>query len=378
MTELFITCNRGCSGILAQEIESLGANIKQVVPTGVRCEHADPQFFMRANVMLRSALRVFIPIIEGKIDTPEQLYKLAKEIRWDKYLTKNAKFRVDAFLNDTHPRINNSMFAALKVKDAIADWFRDRFGRRPDVSKNEPDLIIRVTIHRGRAELFINTSGDSLHKRGYRIERTAAPMNESLAASLILMSEWDGSTPFYDLMCGSGTLGIEAALIANRTDPGLLRDRYGFLSWARPDLKGYDAIIAERQDQERIEGYQTIYVNDIDTASVDIAEKNARRAGVHEQIIYFNKTMFEIDPISKNGTIILNPPYGKRIGGDTKRIKGMFNRIEQVFREKWSGFRLCVLFPEETYFKQFRMTPESVYPVTNADIDCTFAVYDIR
>src|SRR5947209_4061427 len=228
MDRFFATCARGLEHVLADELRALGA--QDVAPgRGGTAFAGDRALLYRANLWLRTAVRVLRPVLEANVASPDELYVAVRRLDWSQYLTRDHTLAVDASVRDSH--ITHSKYAALRVKDAICDQFVERAGRRPSVDVDEPMVGLNLHVYRDRAVLSLDSSGESLHKRGYRPVLTKAPLNESLAAALVLRSGWHGDRPFADPLCGSGTLPIEAAWVALRRPPGLTRKRFGFQGW---------------------------------------------------------------------------------------------------------------------------------------------------
>src|SRR6516225_1839711 len=240
----FATCARGLESILAKELSDLGAS--DVVPGrgGVHFE-GDLALLYQANLWLRTAIRVLRSILDAAVTTPEELYDAVQTVDWQRYLTPDHTLAVDCNVRDS--RITHSKYAALKTKDAICDQFVARCGKRPSVNVDEPMVGLNLHIFRDQAVLSLDSSGESLHKRGYRPILTKAPLNEALAAALVLLTDWRGGTALADPLCGSGTLCIEAAWIALRRPPGLTRRRFGFMGWMDFDI----SLWAELRDQAR-------------------------------------------------------------------------------------------------------------------------------
>src|SRR5690348_4155020 len=224
----FATCARGIEDVLADELGHLGAAEVEVGRGGVHFA-GDKTLLYKANLWLRTAIRVLQPVLQTTVTSPEELYDAVRAVDWSQYLTPDHTLAVDSNVRDS--RITHSKYAALKTKDAICDQFMDRCGRRPSVDVDEPLVGLNLHIYRDQAVLSLDSSGESLHKRGYRPILTRAPLNEALAAALILLTGWKGEAPLVDPLCGSGTLCIEAAWIALKRPPGLTRRRFGFMGW---------------------------------------------------------------------------------------------------------------------------------------------------
>ncbi|HYT92861.1 MAG TPA: THUMP domain-containing protein, partial [Gemmataceae bacterium] len=277
MEHYFATCGRGIESTLAGELTELGA--AEVKPGRGGVSFAGERTLLyRANLWLRTAIRVLWPILEMDVTTPEELYDAVQTIDWSQYLTPEHTLAVDCNVRDSH--ITHSKYAALKTKDAICDQFVAKCGRRPSVNVEEPMVGLNLHIHRDHAVLSLESSGESLHKRGYRPILTKAPLNEALAAALVLLTGWRGETAFVDPMCGSGTLPIEASWIALRRPPGLTRRRFGFQGWMDFDV----ALWAELRDEARRGVLKRLPAPvaglDVRRDMVSFSKGNARAAGV--------------------------------------------------------------------------------------------------
>ncbi len=235
----FATCGRGIEPVLADELRALGA--ADVAPGRGGVSFAgDRALLYRANLWLRTAVRVLMPVLEAPVTSPDELYDAVRSVDWSRYLTPEHTLAVDCNVRDSH--ITHSKYAALRTKDAICDQFVERCGRRPSVDVEEPMVGLNLHVYRDRATLSLDSSGMSLHKRGYRPIQTRAPLNEALGAALVLLTGWRGDVPFADPLCGSGTLPIEAAWIALRRPPGLTRKRFGFQGWMDYDVELWTAL----------------------------------------------------------------------------------------------------------------------------------------
>src|SRR5262245_45719676 len=235
----FATCARGIEPVLAEELRRLGAAGVEPGRGGVGFE-GDQALLYRANLWLRTAVRVLRPVLEATVTTPDELYDAVRSLDWSRYLTPDHTLAVDCNVRDS--RITHSKYAALRTKDAICDQFVERAGRRPSVNVDEPMVGLNLHIYRDRAVLSLDSSGESLHKRGYRPIQTRAPLNEALAAAIVLLTGWKGEAPLADPLCGSGTLPIEAAWIALRRPPGLTRRRFGFQGWMDFDVRLWTSL----------------------------------------------------------------------------------------------------------------------------------------
>src|SRR5438132_13557614 len=277
MFRFFATCARGIEPVLAGELRELGAREIEVGRGGVHFA-GDKTLLYKANLRLRTAVRVLWPILDAPVTSPEELYDAVRTVDWSHLLTPEHTLAVDCNVRDS--RITHSKYAALKTKDAICDQFMDMYGRRPSVDVERPMVGLNLHIYRDQAVLSLDSSGDSLHKRGYRPILTKAPLNEALAAAIVLLTGWKGDTPFVDPMCGSGTLPIEAAWLALHRPPGLTRKHFGFQGWMDYDVKLWTELRDEARRAVRKKFPAPISGSDARRDAVEFARTNARSAGV--------------------------------------------------------------------------------------------------
>ncbi len=289
----FATCGRGIEPVLAEELVGLGAREVEPGRGGVHFG-GDLAILYRANLWLRTAIRVLRPILEATVTSPDELYEAVRALDWSRYMTPDHTLAVDCNVRDSH--ITHSKYAALRVKDAICDQFVERQGKRPSVDVDEPMVGLNLHIYRDRAVLSLESSGESLHKRGYRPIQTRAPLNEALAAALVLLTGWRGEQPFADPLCGSGTLAIEAAWIALRRPPGLTRKRFGFQGWMDFDVQLWTAL---RDEARRGAGRSLpapILASDVRGDAVSLAINNARAAGIGHLLRFDKRDVRDFQP----------------------------------------------------------------------------------
>jgi putative N6-adenine-specific DNA methylase len=370
--KLFATCARGLEAVLARELQELGAADVQPGRGGVGFS-ADQALLYRANLWLRTAVRVLVQLLEAPVDTYDDLYAAAQSLDWANWLTPQHTLAVDCNVRDSH--LTHSHYAALRTKDAICDQFLARQGLRPSVDTENPLVKINVHIYRNRLTLSLDSSGESLHKRGYRPIQTRAPLNESLAAGLVLLSGWPGDVPFADPMCGSGTLPIEAAWIALRRPPGLTRKRFGFMGW--PDFDY--ALWTELRDEARRQSLNTlpapIVGSDLRADAVALADRNARAAGVRHLLTIQKGDVGEFQPPGEQaGTIIINPPYGERIG-EGKDLEALYRVLGEVLRERCRGWSVWMLSGNPMLEDRLGLDAVQRIPLFNGRIPCMFLEY---
>jgi putative N6-adenine-specific DNA methylase len=375
MERFFATCARGLEPTLADELRALGAAEVQPGRGGVGFT-GDRTLLYRANLWLRTAVRVLMPILEADVTTPEELYDAVRTIDWSLYLTPEHTLAVDCNVRDSH--LTHSKYAALKTKDAICDQFVEKVGRRPSVNVEEPMVGLNLHIYRDHAVLSLDSSGESLHKRGYRPILTKAPLNEALAAALVLRTGWRGETAFADPMCGSGTLPIEASWIALRRPPGLTRKRFGFQGWMDFDI----ALWAELRDEARRGVLKRLVApvvgSDARRDAVSFARTNARAAGVGNLLHFEVKDVRDFRPPSgPPGVIVCNPPYGERIG-EEKELKGVYAALGQALRERCAGWRAYVFTGNPRLAAEVGMKPAEEVPLYNGKIPCRLLRFDLN
>jgi len=366
--ELIAKTFMGLEQVLAQELTQLGANNitigrRMVAFTG------DKELMYRANFQLHTAIRILKPIKHFKANSADDVYEEIKKIDWSQYIEKGKTFSVDSVVYSEEFR--NSRFVTYKVKDAIVDQFRESTGTRPNISISNPDIRLNIHIADDKATLSLDSSGESLHRRGYRQETTEAPLNEVLAAGMILMSGWKGETDFIDPMCGSGTLLIEAALIARNINPGVFRKEFAFERWNDFDKELFDNIYNDDSQEREFEHH--IYGYDIDIKAVNTARLNARAAGVTKDITIEEADFKNFKQPENPAILITNPPYGERIS--TPNLLGTYKMIGERLKHQFVGNDAWVLSYREECFEQIGLKPSIKIPVFNGSLECEFRKY---
>jgi putative N6-adenine-specific DNA methylase len=352
---------------LAKELETIGAAEVKPGRGGVHFT-GDLGLLYRANLWLRTAIRVLMPILEAPVTTPDDLYEVVRSIDWTLYMTPDHTLAVDCNVRDS--QITHSKYAALRTKDAICDQFVERCGRRPSVNVDEPMVGLNLHIYRNQATLSLESSGESLHKRGYRTVLSKAPLNEALAAALVLLTGWRGEGPLIDPLCGSGTLPIEACWIATRRPPGLTRRRFGFQGCLDFDVRLWTQIRDEARQQVRKNLEFPILGYDNRRDSIAFSEGNAKAAGVGHLLRFERRELSEFTaPAGKTGVLICNPPYGERIG-EEKDLVGLYKLLGQVFRERCQGWTAFVFTGNARLARQIGMNPVEEIPLFNGKIPC--------
>ena len=364
---------QGLEPLLAQELTELGATDIQIGRRMVTFS-GDKEMLYRANFCLRTAIRVLKPIKLFKAKSADDVYEAVKTIDWSQYLSPQTTFAVDSVVFS--PEFRHSKFVAYKVKDAIADQFRERTGSRPNVSVSNPDIQLHIHISDYDATLALDSSGESLHRRGYRQETVAAPINEVLAAGIIMMTGWKGETDFIDPFCGSGTFCIEAALIARGIAPGIFRQSYAFEKWPDFDRELFDRIYND--DSNDREFTHHIYGRDNDPKAVGIATRNVKAAGLSKDITIeeadFTKCpLLPADSEQKDTLLVTNPPYGERISSPD--LLGLYKTIGQKLKREFAGGEAWILSYREECFESIGLKPSLKTPLFNGSLECELRKY---
>ncbi len=366
---------QGLEDILAEELRSLGA---QNVEPGRRMVsfEGDLSMLYRANMCCRTALRILKPIYKFIAHDPESLYERIKEFDWTTVLSLDKTFSIDTVANSDE--FTHSRYVTYRVKDGIVDFFKDRLGPdcRPKVRLQDADVMINVHIAGERVTVSLDSSGESLHKRGYRVAQTEAPINEVLAAGIILQSGWKGDTPLVDPMCGSGTFLIEAALIASGIMPGIYRKRFAFESWPDFDAELFDSIYNDDSQERTFE--HKIYGGDISPKAVSIAQANIKSAGVAKYIDLQVKPLSQWTEAPEHGTpgvIITNPPYGERISSDD--MDGLYAMIGSKLKHVFGGYHAWIIGYREEYFHKIGLAPSIKMQLLNGALECELREYII-
>ena len=365
----------GLEPVLARELTQLGAdNVKEgrrmVSFTG------DKRMMYRANFQLHTAIRILKPIKHFKALSADDVYEGVKTVDWTEYLALDKTFAVDSVVFSEEFR--HSKFVAYKVKDAIVDQFREKTGQRPNISIANPDIRLHIHIADvapGKSEctLCLDSSGESLHRRGYRQESVEAPLNEVLAAGMILMTGWQGECDFIDPMCGSGTLLIEAALIARNMAPGLFRKEFAFEKWPDFDADLFDEIYND--DSQEREFHHHIYGYDVDIKAVNTARLNAKAAGLTSDITVEERDFKDFTQPKEKSIMVTNPPYGERIS--TPDLLGTYKMIGERLKHQFTGNEAWILSYREECFAQIGLKPSIKIPVFNGSLECEFRKYQL-
>jgi putative N6-adenine-specific DNA methylase len=369
MTRYFATCARGLELVLASELSSRGAERVEPGRGGVTF-HGDAALLYRACLWLRTAVRVLRPVHEFDAHNPDELYDAVRTIDWSEFLTPDHTLAVDCNVRDS--AITHSQYAARRVKDAVCDQFRDRTGRRPSVDPERPMVGLNLHVYRNHATLSLDSSWDSLHKRGYRPIQTRAPLNEALAAGLLLQTGWDPATPLVDPLCGSGTFCVEGSWIALNRPPGLTRKWFGFQGWREFDRPLWNAVRDDARRGVLKDLPAPVRGSDVRTDAVEFARTNARAAGVGHLLRFDRLDVTDArPPDGPPGAVICNPPYGERIG-DEKELVGLYRTLGEAFAAHWRGWRALVFTGNDRLARTVGLPVKSSVPFFNGKIPCKF------
>ena len=361
---------QGLETVLATELIDLGANNIQIGRRMVSFT-GDKEMLYRANFQLRTAIRILKPIKHFKATSADEVYEAVKQIDWTEYLSNETTFAVDSVVFSTEFR--HSKFVAYKVKDAIVDQFREKTGERPNIRITNPDLQLNIHVAEYDCTLSLDSSGESLHRRGYRQETVEAPLNEVLAAGIIMLTGWKGDCDLIDPMCGSGTIPIEAALIARGISPGIFRKEYNFEKWADFDPELFQRIYEDDSQEKDFDHH--IYGYDINHNVVKIAEMNVKAAGLSKDISIEQKDFKDFTQPEEKSIIITNPPYGERISAPD--LLGLYKMIGERLKHQFVNNEAWVLSYREECFDQIGLKPSLRTPLFNGSLECELRKYQI-
>ena len=365
---------KGLEQVLANELIELGANNVQIERRAVSFT-GDKRMLYTANFCLRTASRILVPIATFKAKKTDDIYEQVKLQDWAQYMTAKTTFQIDATVYSDLFR--HSQFITYRVKDAIVDWWMEHGGVRPSVQLTNPDLYLNVHIAGDLVTLSLDSSGESLHKRGYRVANTQAPINEALAAGMLLLAGWKGQSDFYDPMCGSGTLLIEAALIARNIAPGIYRKGFAFEKWADFDADLFEDIYSD--DSREREFTHKIYGSDAGFYAVQAAIKNVQSANLQRDIEVKQIRVQELrlaDQTTEGALVMMNPPYGERLSQD-KDVLRLYQDMGTALKHQFSGATAWIISSNEDALKCVGLRPAKRVRLVNGDLDCLFNKYEL-
>ncbi|NKI73828.1 bifunctional 23S rRNA (guanine(2069)-N(7))-methyltransferase RlmK/23S rRNA (guanine(2445)-N(2))-methyltransferase RlmL [Dickeya sp. CFBP 2040] len=379
MNSLFASTARGLEELLKSELEALGAQHCTVVQGGVHFQ-GDDRLLYQSLMWSRLASRILLPLNEFNVYSDLDLYLGVQAVDWSAVFDVNRTFAVH--FTGTNDEIRNSQYGALKVKDAIVDSFSRKTGQRPDVARQQPDIRINVFLQREKASVALDLSGESLHLRGYREMAGQAPLKENLAAAIVLRSGWETGTPMVDPMCGSGTLLIEAAMMAADRAPGLHRQHWGFLAWQKHNPTLWKSVTTEAQERARA-GLQAttsrFFGSDIDRRMVEIASSNARRAGVSSLIRFEAHDATQLKnplPQGPTGTVVSNPPYGERLESEPALI-ALHNLLGRKMKSEFGGWTLSLFSASPELLSCLQLRADRQFKAKNGPLECVQKNYQL-
>jgi putative N6-adenine-specific DNA methylase len=362
----------GLENILADELSTLGAQNLEILNRAVKFQ-GDKTLLYKSNIYLRTALKILVPLKTFPARNENMLYSGVYGFPWEDIFNYNQTFVIDSVVNSSF--FKHSRYAALKVKDAIVDRFRNKYPKRPSIDKTDPDFRINIHISNDQCTLSLDSSGSSLHKRGYKVENVMAPLNEVLAAGLISLSGWKGETAFIDPMCGSGTLPIEAALLSYNIPPGIFRNKFGLEKWHDFDPSLLNAI---RTQSVQITKSKTpvIYGCDIAEQAIDISRKNSDKPGLKGKIEFFVQSFFNYTPPpDHHGTVIINPPYDYKI--KEKDICAFYEHMGNVLKKNYAGYEVWILSHHKKALKNIGLHASNKITLFNGPLECKFQKYSM-
>ncbi len=368
--EIIAKTLQGLEEILAQEISELGGENIEIGKRMVSFR-GDKELLYKANLYCRTALRILKPIYSFTASDTDDVYNKIKSFDWQQYLSPDQTFSIESVVFSEE--FKHSKFVTYRAKDAIVDFFMEKTGKRPSVRLNNADLILNLHIAHNTCTLSLDSSGESLHKRGYRIGQTEAPINEVLAAGLILKSGWRGEKNFIDPMCGSGTILIEAAMIATNTAPGIYRKDFAFERWSDYDEELFDTLYNDDSNEKEFKF--KIYGSDISPKAIAIAQENIKSAGMSKYIDLQVKPFQQYTEAPENGILITNPPYGERIS--SKDLLGLYEMIGSQLKHVFKGYDAWIISYHNECFNKIGLKPAACINLMNGSLECEYRKYEI-
>jgi putative N6-adenine-specific DNA methylase len=364
----------GLEEILSQELQRLGAKNVEIHNRAVSFT-GDKGFMYKANLSLRTALRILVPFESFRVSDEKSLYEGIRKIDWEKYMDVTDTLAIDTVLNSE--LFTHSQYLSQKAKDAIADQFRAKYDQRPSVDLEDPTIRINLHIFGDTCTVAFDSSGESLHKRGYRDKTNLAPINEVLAAGLVLLTGWDKRSNFIDPMCGSGTILIEAALIANNIPPGYFREQFGFEKWKKfmPFEEELWNLIIDSAVNRITNHEQTILGGELSPNVAKKAKENIKYAKVDDVVKIRNCDMKDFEVPPGRGVVVINPPYGERMNKED--IGELYKMMGDTFKQKFSGYDCWILSSNMEAFKQVGLRPSRKIQLYNGQLECRFMKYEM-
>lgn len=373
MAKFFASCPIGLSDLVEKELKEMGLQTWAKTQAGVVFESNWAGCY-KANLHSRFASRILKPLLDFTAFTEEELYNNVRKHDFTKYIREDQTLAIDATVKESNCK--DQRYLAMKVKDAIVDQFREKYGTRPDVSNDQPDLKIHIRGFQNQYNMALDTTGNSLFMRGYRSKTGEAPLKENLAAGLIGLSEWDQKTPLLDLFCGSGTLLIEAAMMALKMAPGIHRNHFGFMSLKDFDETVWEQVVTEANENEKETLDFKLFGFDHDKRVIQMAKDNAKNAGVGQFLdLKVSPIAVSAPPIEK-GMIVCNPPYGARIG-DEDNLKDVYRDLGYTLKNRFQGWDAWIMSGNKELLKEMKLKSTRQHYVFNGNIECRFLKYEM-
>lgn len=373
MATFFASCPIGLTDLVEKELKDLGLKTFEKTQAGVVFDSNWAGCY-KANLHSRYASRILKPLLDFPAYNEEDIYNNVRKHDFTKYINPEQTIAIDATV--TSCNVRDQRFLAMKVKDAIVDQFRDKFGVRPDVDNKNPDLRIHIRGFKNQFNMALDTSGHSLFMRGYRTKTGEAPLKENLGAGIVGLSEWDRKSPLLDVFCGSGTLLIEAAMMALNMAPGIHRDSFGFMKLKDFDKNLWADIIDEAEAQEKDTLDFKLYGYDHDKRVLQMAKDNAKNAGVLQFIEFKVQPIAIADAPVEKGMIVSNPPYGARIG-DEDNLKDVYRDLGYTLKNRFQGWDAWILSGNKDLLQEMKLKSTRRHYLYNGNIECRFLKYEM-
>lgn len=360
----------GLEPVLAAELEQLGASDLEVLTRAVAFTGSKETVY-KANYLSRTAIKILVPLAEFEASTNDELYEGVKKVDWDTIMSFRDTFVVEAVL--VNSAFTHSHFISLKVKDAVADWFVEKHKRRPDVDKENPDISLSLFVSGRKCILYLDSSGEPTYKRGYRQSVGLAPINEALAAGMIMLTGWNGETNFVDPFCGSGTLLIEAAMIAQNIPAGQYRNEYGFMKWRDFDRSMWNQIKSDAAKKRKEQDCE-IFGSDMSAQAIDNAKQNLKKARLNDDVT-LRRAKFEDTSFDGPGIMVSNPPYGERLKSED--IVALYKSIGDTLKKNYLGFDAWIITSDLFALKHLGLHPSRKIHLFNGPLECRFNKFEI-
>lgn len=368
---LIATTLFGLEKPLHEEFKALGARKTDVIKRGLSFEYSE-ELLYKSNLASRLALRILAPVFSFDAGSPDEMYLIARQLNWGGFMRVQQSFALNGAVNSK--LFPHQQYALLKLKDGICDYFRDKTGRRPNVNTERPDIVWHLHVYDNKVTVSLDSSGESLHIRGYRPSGHAAPLNEVLAAGAIALSEWDGQSPFFDGMCGTGTMLTEAAMLATNKAPNLHRKFFPFSRWSSFDKNAFEAVRTELMQNNRDKG-PLIKGSDNSPITIRRTRMALESAEFQELIRIEVCDFFESSAPAPKGTLIINPPYGERMKEED--LDGFYKKIGDTFKQKFQGWRCGILSANPEALKKVGLRSQLTFHLMNGKLPCQLKFYDM-